>query len=177
MTRVPFIVSVLLVSVLVGVTFGAGAPLPAQALADPARTPDAAFVAKASEAAAADLQLAKLAVTRAAAAGIKALARTVVDSRTVLARDLATMAGTRQIASPPHPDAKPASALRAQPRASFDAAFLAAMITNGEAAVALFDTESRDGRDDEIKEWAARQLPALREHLTAVRALRLRAGS
>ena len=65
-----------------------------------------------------------------------------------------------------------AAKLAAVPRAAFDAAFVTAMIARREAAVALFEAESRDGRDDEVKEWAARQLPALREHLAAVRALR-----
>ena len=51
------------------------------------------------------------------------------------------------------------------------------MIASRTAAVALFEAESRDGRDDEVKEWAARQLPALRDHLTAARALRPRPSS
>jgi len=51
------------------------------------------------------------------------------------------------------------------------------MVTSLDAAVALFEAESRDGRDDEVKEWAARQLPALRDQLAAARALRPRPGS
>jgi putative membrane protein len=154
----------------------------AQAAVDPARTSDAAFVAKAADVVSIDRELASLAVTRASAADVKALARQVLDARTVIARDLEAMAGPRQIASAPRPPADPpvptpASVLRAKPPGAFDAAFLAALLANGEAAVALFDTESRDGRDDEIKEWAARQLPALREHLTAIRTLRPRPGS
>ena len=65
----------------------------------------------------------------------------------------------------------------AQRPPAFDAAFLAVMVASGEAAVALFEAESRDGRDDEVKEWAARQLPALREQLATVRALRPRPSS
>jgi putative membrane protein len=157
-------------------------PATAQTLADPARTPDAAFVAKAADAAAVDAELASIAVRRASAAEVKAIARRVLDARTTIARDLAAMAGTRQMASSPRPEggkqaSKPAMALRARPPAAFDAAFVAVMIANGEAAVALFEAESRDGRDDEIKDWAARQLPALRDQLTATRALRTRLGS
>ena len=51
------------------------------------------------------------------------------------------------------------------------------MIASRESAVALFEAESRDGRDAEVKEWAARQLPALREQLDAARALRPRPSS
>jgi putative membrane protein len=157
-----------------------GLPAFAQRIADPARTPDAPFVAKAADAAATDGELAAIAVQRASTAEVKAIARRILDSRRTIGRDLAAMAGTRQIAGPTRPAAtqtgKPARDLRARPAAAFDAAFVALMIANGEAAVALFEAESRDGRDDEIKDWAARQLPALREQLTAVRALRLRPG-
>ncbi len=129
-----------------------------------------------------DAELATLATTRATSRAVKALARRVVAARTVIARDLQAMAGGRQIARPPRPETAPVAAtpvatLRAQSPAAFDAAFLASLLANGEAAVALFDAESRDGRDPEIKEWAARQLPTLREHLTAVRTMRPRPGS
>ena len=163
------------------VTLGTAPRVSAQAV-DPARTPDAAFVAKAADVMSVDAELASLAVRRASAADVKALARRVLDARTVIARDLAAMVGPRQIPAAPRPPADPpaltpAAALRAKPPGAFDTAFLAALVANGEAAVALFDAESRDGRDDEIKEWAARQLPALREHLTAIRTLRPRPGS
>lgn len=153
-----------------------------QPTVNPARSPDAAFVAKAADVLTVETDLAALAVTRASAADVKAVAKQVLDTRTAMARDLAALAGTRQMPGAPHsaadpPAPTPASTLRATPALAFDAAFLAALLANGEAAVALFDAESRDGRDDEIKEWAARQLPALREHLTAIRRLRPRPGS
>jgi putative membrane protein len=173
--------------VLLGAVMATGWFAPASAgqrLADPARTPDAAFVAKAADAAAADIELAADAVRRASATAVKALAQRVLESRRVIGRDLEGMAGRRQIASAERPDphkrtesVTPPVALRTQSPAAFDAAFLAAMAANTEAAVALFEAESRDGRDDEIKDWAARQLPALRDQLTAIRALRARPAS
>ena len=175
----------------------------AQAIADPARSPDAAFVAKASDATAVDAELATLAVTRARAAGVKAFAKQVLDAHAALARELGAMGRTSPIAGapraepvstnapapqaasadaatadgPPPDGMKAVAVLRSQPPAAFDAAFVAAMIASREAAVALFEAESRDGRDAEVKEWAARQLPALREQLDAVRALRPRPSS
>jgi putative membrane protein len=146
----------------------------AQALADPGRSADATFLAKASEATALDVELATLAATRGKSTAIKAFARQVVEAGTALGRELTAMARARQIELAPAADlVEPeAASLAAAPRGAFDAAFVTAMIARREAAVALFEAESRDGRDDEVKEWAARQLPALREHLAAVRALR-----
>jgi len=187
-------------------------PARAQAV-DPGRSPDAAFVAKASDAAAVDAELAALAVTRASASDVKAFAKQVLGAHTVLARELAAMGRTAAIAGAPRaepPGAEPAdadaavakdkaaaakdkdsgttdapstdalkavAALRAHSPREFDAAFVAAMIASREAAVALFEAESRDGRDGELKEWAARQLPALRDQLVAARTLRSRTGS
>jgi putative membrane protein len=178
-------------------------PLRAQAIADTGRSPDAAFVAKASDAIAVDAELATLAVTRARTASVKAFAKQVLDAHAVLARELAAIGRTSPIAGAPRaepagpdaampdsakaaatapaataPDAmKAAAALSGKLPADFEAAFVAAMVASREAAVALFEAESRDGRDAEVKEWAARQLPALREQLVAVRALRPRPSS
>jgi putative membrane protein len=181
MMRAPSSFALVLATTL-ALTAGLAVSASAQMAADPARTPDAAFVAKAADVTSVDAELATVATTRARSAAVKALARRVLEARTVIARDLQAMSGDRQIATPPRPEtappaATPVAALRAKPPAAFDAAFLAALLVNGEAAVALFDAESRDGRDPEIKEWAARQLPALREHLTAIRAMRPRPGS
>ena len=175
----------------------------AQAISDPARSPDAAFVAKASDATAVDAELATLALSRARTAAVKAFAQRVLDSHAALARELGAMGRTSPIAGapraepvstnapapqaasadaataegPPPDGMKAVAVLRSQPPAAFDAAFVAAMIASREAAVALFEAESRDGRDAEVKEWAARQLPALREQLVAARALRPRPSS
>jgi putative membrane protein len=176
-----------------GVALAAAPPVRAQASADPGRSPDAAFVAKASDTIAADAELATLALTRATAPGVKAFAKQVLAAHDALAGELAAMGRTSPLAGAPPIDAtkteatkteapttdamKAIEALRAAPRAGFDAAFVAAMIASRDAAVALFEAESRDGRDPEVKEWAARQLPALREQLVAVRALRPRRSS
>ena len=76
-------------------------PVRAQAVADPGRSPDAAFVAKASDATAVDAELATLALTRARAAGVKAFAKRVLDSHAALARELGAMGRTSPIAGAP----------------------------------------------------------------------------
>jgi len=178
-------------------------PVRAQAIPDPQRSPDVAFVAKASDATTVDAELATLALSSARTTAVKVFAQRVLDSHTALARELGAMGRTSPIAGapraepvstnapapaaasadaataegPPPDGMKAVAVLRSQPPAAFDAAFVAAMIASREAAVALFEAESRDGRDAEIKEWAARQLPALREQLVAARALRPRPSS
>jgi len=177
--------SSLVTAMAVAMALAAASPARAQApvdvarAADPSRSADAAFLAKARESAAADAELATLAAARATKPATKAFAKVVLDANRGLVRELEAMAGTRQIANVPRSEApsKVAGTLRSQPPATFDAAFVTAMIAGRSAAVALFEAESRDGRDDEVKEWAARQLPALRDHLAAARALRPRPSS
>ena len=178
-------------------------PVRAQAIPDPQRSPDVAFVAKASDATTVDAELATLALSSARSTAVKVFAQRVLDSHAALARELGAMGRTSPIAGapraepvstnapapaaasadaataegPPPDGMKAVAVLRSQPPAAFDAAFVAAMVASREAAVALFEAESRDGRDGEIKEWAARQLPALREQLVAARALRARPSS
>jgi putative membrane protein len=206
MVRAPFFALTLVSAIALAVP-----PVRAQAIPDPGRSPDAAFVAKASDASAVDAELATLALSRARATGVKAFATQVLDAHAALARELGAMGRTSPIAGapraepvstnapapptastaastaasgvaataegPPPDGMKAVAALRSQPPAAFDAAFVAAMIASRVAAVALFEAESRDGRDAEVKEWAARQLPALRAQLDAARALRPRPSS
>jgi putative membrane protein len=151
------------------------------ASADPARTPDATFLAKAAEAAALDAELARLGVDRASRADVKAFAVAWRDAAGAIDAGLTDLAKgkhhTIAVAVSQAPARTPATDVAARDAAGFDDAFVAAAMARLDAAVALFDAESRDGRDEEVKDWAARQLPALRTHQGAARGLRPRAGS
>jgi putative membrane protein len=49
--------------------------------------------------------------------------------------------------------------------ANFDRQFMAHAVKDHEKAVALFESESKNGEDKDLKDWAGKTLPALREHL------------
>jgi putative membrane protein len=155
------------------------ASAPAATAQDPARTPDAIFIAKAAEANAIDRELAKLGADRAVRADLRTFARQCVDAAAAIDAGLQALAASKgiEIAAPPATTRTPAADLAARPAADFDAVFVAAVVARQDAAVALYEGEARDGRDDEVKEWAARQLPALREHQAAARGLEPRPGS
>lgn len=55
--------------------------------------------------------------------------------------------------------------------AAFDEGFIAARIKAHQDAIALFDQQSDIGADPELKAFAQRQLPALRDHLRRAQAL------
>ncbi len=55
--------------------------------------------------------------------------------------------------------------------AAFDQAYIADQIKDHEKAIALFEKEARSGKDAELKAFAEKTLPTLKDHLTAVRSL------
>ena len=134
---------------------------------------DAVFIAKAAEAVTADAALARLGAAKAGAREVKVFAQRLVQGHAALHREIAALAHSKGVElDPPRPEARQVgAALAPLTGATFDRAFLAAALKGHEAAVALFEAESRDGRDADVKEWAARQLPAIRDQLTKAQAL------
>ena len=47
----------------------------------------------------------------------------------------------------------------------FDHAYMQAMVSGHRQAVNIFRMESKSGKDQEIKEWAAKTLPTIEDHL------------
>ena len=55
--------------------------------------------------------------------------------------------------------------------AQFDQAYAKAMVEDHEEAVALFEAQTKNGRDAAVKEFASKTLPKLRDHLEMARKL------
>lgn len=150
------------------------APMPKAPTGPPtaaAASPDAVFIAKAGEAGAKEVEVARLGAAKAANPAVKAFAQRLVHDHTTVNAELKGLAKSKDVTVPPA--AKTAAAhLATLSGAAFDKAFVAVMITEHDAAIALFEGEARDGRDAEVKEWAAKQLPALRDHLAKATALK-----
>ena len=154
----------------------ARAPIPARA---GVLTADAAFVAKATDAAAALQDLARLGTARGSDASVKVFAKRLIEEQAAIAEGLTALARAKrvEIAPPPAAVREETAALARHSGPAFDRAFVASIAKAHDAAVSLFESEAADGRDDEVKEWAAKQLPALRERQEKARALRAGAGS
>lgn len=146
----------------------------AQAAASPSA--DSAFITKAAEGGAKEVALAKVGTLRASSADVKAFAKRLDQDHSAINSELTALAKAKNVDLGANTPPPPADLMSAE-GAAFDRAFLALMVKEHEAAVSLFEGESRDGRDGEVKEWAAKQLPALREHLAAAKALKGKAGS
>jgi putative membrane protein len=53
----------------------------------------------------------------------------------------------------------------------FDRLYMDSQLKAHQEAVKLFQTESRDGQDDALKNWAGKTLPTLQEHLQLAKQL------
>jgi putative membrane protein len=50
----------------------------------------------------------------------------------------------------------------------FDKAYLAMMVKDHKKDIAAFEKEAKDGEDTDVKAWAEKTLPTLKEHLKMV---------
>jgi putative membrane protein len=140
---------------------------------------DSSFVMKAAEGGAKEVEAGKLASTRAANSDVKAFAQRMVKDHTKANGELTTLANSKQI------DVKTKSAdskeltdrLAKQSGAAFDKAYMDEMVKDHQTTVALFERQSRDGDDAELKAWAGKQLPVLREHLKMAQDIQGKLGS
>jgi len=89
-------------------------------------------------------------------------------------RQLEKIAGEQKLALPQQLDARHTAALeslRELRGAEFDRAFARTEVESQREAVALFEGESTDDRNPELRTFAERNLPALRDQLTRAQVL------
>jgi putative membrane protein len=134
--------------------------------------PDSAFMAKAGGDGMAEVELGRMAVDRASSADVKAFAQMMVDDHTKANGELTGLAAQKGVTLPsePPPAAKAAKDhLGSLSGAAFDKAYMTHMVADHEKAVALFSKEASGGKDSDTKEWAAKTLPTLQQHLARAR--------
>ena len=139
-----------------------------------ASSPDAIFVTKAAEAGAQTVEIAKVGAAKAASTAVKALAQRLAQDHRAIRGDLLSLAKSKDVRVPPSSAATVAADLASRRGSAFDRAFLVQIVKAHDTLISLYESESRDGRDVDLKDWAAKQLPALRDHLAKARALAAR---
>ncbi|MBN3743000.1 MULTISPECIES: DUF4142 domain-containing protein [Burkholderia] len=140
---------------------------------------DAEFIDKAALAGKAEVQASQLALKQAQSPDVRAFAKRMVsDHGKANARltELAARKGMKpQVEQISDPDVE---ALRGKNGRDFDVAYVAAVGPDAHRkAVALFESEARDGRDPQLREFASATLPTLRHHLSMAQALERKVGA
>jgi putative membrane protein len=129
---------------------------------------DQEFVTKASGAGLAEVNLSNLALRKAASADVKRFARRMVDDHMRMNTDLLRIADRKQLSPAKEMDKKHQDAsdkLAKLDGADFDHEYLSAMVADHKEAVDLFQKVAKDGKDADLKAFADRALPAIKDHL------------
>jgi putative membrane protein len=133
---------------------------------------DRGFVNKASNDGLAEVELGQIAMQRAARPSVRSFAERMVTDHGRVNAELAALAKSKGIAVPTAVEpAQQATRdrLSALDGADFDRAYMSEMVSDHTADVALFESEAAAAQDPDIKAWAARTLPMLRDHLALAR--------
>jgi putative membrane protein len=140
--------------------------------AAPVFAADEAWVMKIAKGGIAEVELGKLAAEKASSDAVKQFGQRMVDDHSKANDELNTLARNKKITLPTEigPEEK---ALRDRltklSGPAFDQAYMKAMVNDHLKDVSEFRTESRSGKDPEVKAWAAKTLPTLEEHLKMAR--------
>lgn len=135
------------------------APMSSQASSD-----DSAFAKQAAEAGMAEMEHGRMAARKSSNAQVKAYGNRLVKDHAIANNQLKAIAKRHNIELPASAPAGDQT-WTTETGAAFDKGFVDAQVKAHEDAVALFEKESQNGSDKEIKAFAARQLPGLRAHL------------
>jgi putative membrane protein len=134
---------------------------------------DAEFVDKAGMIGKVEQQASQLALDRSSNPAVKAFARRMVDDHGRIAGELRQLGAAKGVPVQSRMLVDPAvTALRTREGHAFDAAYVALAGPRAhEAAIRLYDAEARNGRDPQLRAFAANALPMLNAHLAAARRL------
>ncbi|WP_261523076.1 DUF4142 domain-containing protein [Burkholderia multivorans] len=155
---------------------GVVSPAPTGDEADMARRPsgiDAEFVDKAAMLGKTELLASELAAERSSNAEVKAFARRMSDEHERIARELRRLGADKGVPVQTRMLVDPAlNTLRTLSGPAFDRAYVQlAGPAAHEEAIRTYEAEARDGHDAQLRAFAARTLPMLKNHLAAARAL------
>jgi len=126
------------------------------------------FVMLASAAGLAEVNLGKIAAERASSAEVKKFGQRMVDDHTKANKELNALADKKKIPPAQSMDATHRQAAERMAQltgADFDREFMRQMVKDHKEAVSLFESQSKNGRDEDLKALAGKMLPTLRHHL------------
>ena len=125
----------------------------------------------------AEVELGKIASTKAENAEVKRFAQMMIADHSKANDELKSLAAKKNISLPTTLDAKHRSTidrLEAMSGTAFDRAYVDEMVEDHEADVQAFEKQSQDNTDADAKAFAAKTLPTLQKHLDTIKAIQAR---
>jgi putative membrane protein len=122
----------------------------------------------------AEVEHGKLASEKASHDKVKAFGQRMVTDHGKAGDELKSLAASKQMTLPTSLDAKHQAMhdqLAKLSGTQFDTAYVRDMVAGHKKAVAAFTKEAMSGKDSDVKAWAAKTLPTIREHLMMIEGL------
>jgi putative membrane protein len=132
---------------------------------------DRTFVMQAGQLSMMEVELGRLAVQRGSSAGVKQYGQEMVEDHTRANQELMQLAMQKKVELPTEMSTQNTALidrLSGLSGRSFDTAYKQAMIDSHNQAIALFQAQSQQGQDPQLKAWATQKLPKLQAHLEMV---------
>ncbi|MEG4483526.1 DUF4142 domain-containing protein [Microcoleus sp. D2_18a_B4] len=132
---------------------------------------DRTFVMQAGQLSMMEVELGRLAVQRGSSAGVKQYGQEMVEEHTQANKELMQLVMQKQVELPTEMSTQNTALmerLSGLSGTSFDTAYKQAMIESHNQAIALFQAQSQQGQDPDLKAWATQKLPNLQAHLQMV---------
>jgi putative membrane protein len=110
-------------------------------------------------------------VQRGSRAGVKQYGQEMVEEHTQANQELMQLVMQKQVELPTEMSSQNKALmdrLSGLSGTSFDTAYKQAMIESHNQAIALFQAQSQQGKDPDLKAWATQKLPNLQAHLQMV---------
>lgn len=132
------------------------------------------FWTNAAQGGMAEVELGKLAASKATNAEVKQFAQMMVSDHTKANAELKTLAAKKNVVLPTEMSSSHKSTMEDLNKltgAEFDKAYVDAMVEDHEDDVELFQDKSEDSSDPDVKAFATKTLPTLKKHLDTIKAI------
>jgi len=133
-----------------------------------AASPDNAFVQKAAAGGMAEVEMGKLAQDKATNGQVKQFGARMVQDHGKANDELKQLAGAKGVQLPAGPGAEAQAKMKkmqGMSGAAFDKHYMDDMVADHKKDIAAFESEAKSGKDPEVKAFAQKTLPTLKEHL------------
>jgi len=135
--------------------------------------PDGKFLKEAAQGGMAEVALGQLAADKAGSDAVKNFGQQMVTDHGKANQELKDLAASEGVTLPTDMSAKEKALqkkLSGLSGAEFDKAYMKEMLKDHQKDISSFKKEAEQGKDTEVKNWAAKTLPTLQEHYTAAQA-------
>jgi len=129
---------------------------------------DSTFITKAAHGGMAEVELGRVAQSRASSQKVKDFGQRMIDDHSKANDELSKIAGKQGVTVPTGMSASDQATkdkLSALSGHEFDVAYMQDMVKDHREDISEFQKEANSGRDSDVKAFASQTLPTLREHL------------